>query len=106
MRAAFFRVHRGHAFASSALMDPISKEFVARLESFAKEQRVLQRSDDKQLQIKPPEQLPVRNARTHPPWDRVLVSRAERAHGQGALGGLRAENFGMSARANPITSQN
>jgi hypothetical protein len=38
--AAFFRVHRGHPFASSALMDPISKEFVARLESFAKEQRV------------------------------------------------------------------
>jgi hypothetical protein len=36
--AAFFRVHRGHPFASSALMDPISKEFVARLESFAKEQ--------------------------------------------------------------------
>ena len=38
--AAFFRVHRGHPFASSALMDPISKQFVARLESFAKEQRV------------------------------------------------------------------
>jgi hypothetical protein len=38
--AAFFRVHRGHPFASSALMDPISKEFVARLESFANEQRV------------------------------------------------------------------
>jgi hypothetical protein len=38
--AAFFRVHRGHPFASSALMDPISKEFVARLESFAKDQRV------------------------------------------------------------------
>lgn len=38
--AAFFRVHRGHPFASSALMDPISKEFVARLESFAKELRV------------------------------------------------------------------
>src|SRR6516225_8767671 len=28
--AAFFRFHRGHLFASSALMDPISKDFVAR----------------------------------------------------------------------------
>ena len=38
--AAFFRFHRGHLFASSALMDPISKEFVARLDRFAKQQRV------------------------------------------------------------------
>jgi len=38
--AAFFRFHRGHLFASSALMDPISKEFVGRLEGFAKQQRV------------------------------------------------------------------
>ena len=29
--ACFFRFHRGHQFASSALMDPISKTFVARL---------------------------------------------------------------------------
>jgi hypothetical protein len=35
--ASFFRFHRGHRFATSALMDPISKDFVARLESFAKE---------------------------------------------------------------------
>ena len=27
--ASFFRFHRGHQFASSALMDPISKAFVA-----------------------------------------------------------------------------
>lgn len=29
--ASFFQAHRGHPFASSALMDPISKEFVAGL---------------------------------------------------------------------------
>jgi hypothetical protein len=38
--AAFFRFHRGHPFASRVLMDPISKEFVARLDRFAKQQRV------------------------------------------------------------------
>jgi hypothetical protein len=38
--AAFFRFHRGHQFASSALMDPISKTFVATLESFAKQEQV------------------------------------------------------------------
>ena len=32
--ACFFRFHRGHQFASSALMDPISKTFVAALEEF------------------------------------------------------------------------
>ena len=31
--ASFFRFHRGHQFASGALMDPISKAFVAALES-------------------------------------------------------------------------
>ena len=30
--ATFFRFHRGHQFASSALMDPISKSFVAAVE--------------------------------------------------------------------------
>ena|SRR5215470_7971511 len=38
--AAFFRKHRGYQFASSALMKPISYEFVAKLNSFAKEQRI------------------------------------------------------------------
>jgi len=33
--AAFFRSHRGHLFASSALMDPISKGFIAQIETFA-----------------------------------------------------------------------
>jgi hypothetical protein len=34
--AGFFRFHRGHTFASSALMDPISKRFVADVERFVK----------------------------------------------------------------------
>jgi hypothetical protein len=33
--AHFFRVHRGHPFASSALMEPISKAFIRGLEAFA-----------------------------------------------------------------------
>jgi len=36
----FFRYHRGHTFASSALMKPISDQFVAELEGFAAEQKV------------------------------------------------------------------
>jgi hypothetical protein len=51
--ATFFRFHRGHQFASSALMDPISKTFVAALEAFARREHVLvvqfrkgQRKDD------------------------------------------------------------
>ncbi len=38
--AAFFRQHRGHPFASSALMDPISKAFVAAIQAFGQEQGV------------------------------------------------------------------
>lgn len=34
--AHFWRFHRGHRFASSALMDPMSKDFIRRLEDFAK----------------------------------------------------------------------
>jgi hypothetical protein len=37
--ACFFRFHRGHQFASSALMDPISKTCVAALEAFAGKRR-------------------------------------------------------------------
>jgi hypothetical protein len=33
----FFRVHRGATFASSALMDPISKDFVAAIRRFARD---------------------------------------------------------------------
>ena len=35
--AAFWRFHRGHRFASSALMDPMTKDFIRRLERFAQE---------------------------------------------------------------------
>jgi hypothetical protein len=37
---AFFRGHRGAEFASSALMDPISKSFVAGIHRFCRDQRV------------------------------------------------------------------
>jgi len=35
--ASFFRFHRGHVFASSALMAPISKRFVREIEAFAEQ---------------------------------------------------------------------
>ncbi len=38
--ASFFRFHRGHRFASSALMDPISKGFVEEIERFAEQHQV------------------------------------------------------------------
>jgi hypothetical protein len=38
--ACFFRFHRGHQFASSALMDPISKAFVAAMEAFARQEKI------------------------------------------------------------------
>jgi hypothetical protein len=37
--ASFFRFHRGETFASSALMDPISKGFIRNIASFCKEQQ-------------------------------------------------------------------
>src|SRR5215468_423398 len=36
----FFRHHRGHPFASSALMDPISKAFVASIEAFVEQNSI------------------------------------------------------------------
>ncbi len=38
--AAFFRKHRGQPFASSALMDPISKTFIAAIHAFVEAQQV------------------------------------------------------------------
>ena len=38
--ASFFRFHRGHAFASSALMDPISKTFIGAIEDFAEQHQI------------------------------------------------------------------
>jgi hypothetical protein len=36
----FFRFHRGHQFVSSALMDPVSKTFVAALEEYARGEKI------------------------------------------------------------------
>jgi hypothetical protein len=36
----FFRIHRGHPFASPALMDPMTKASVASMECFAKQQQI------------------------------------------------------------------
>jgi hypothetical protein len=38
--ASFFRFHRGHPFASSILMEPISKAFIDALERFARQQKI------------------------------------------------------------------
>jgi hypothetical protein len=38
--AAFFRFHRGATFASSALMDPISKSFIAAVDCFVKQEKI------------------------------------------------------------------
>src|SRR5919106_6113687 len=38
--ASFWRFHRGHTFASSALMDPISKGFVAAVERFVQQNQI------------------------------------------------------------------
>jgi hypothetical protein len=38
--AAFFRHHRGHTFASSALMDPMTKAFIASVERFTQQNQI------------------------------------------------------------------
>jgi hypothetical protein len=38
--ASFFRFHRGETFASSALMNPMSKSFIAAVEHFVKENQI------------------------------------------------------------------
>src|ERR1700680_1360499 len=38
--ARFFRSHRGHPVASSALMDPMTKAFVASMEHFSKQEQI------------------------------------------------------------------
>jgi hypothetical protein len=50
--AGFFRFHRGHQFASSVLMDPISKAFVVALEAFAKQEQVPVISFDRRVSKK------------------------------------------------------
>src|SRR4029077_2662663 len=51
--AAFFRFHRGETFASSALMDPMSKSFIAAVDRFVLQEQIClitfakgQRKDD------------------------------------------------------------
>ena len=51
--ASFFRFHRGYQFASSALMDPISKAFITAMEALARRENIAvvhfrkgQRKDD------------------------------------------------------------
>ena len=36
----FFRYHQGYQFVSSALMDPISKRFIAAMDAFAKQEQI------------------------------------------------------------------
>lgn len=38
--AAFFRFHRGATFASSALMNPMSKSFIAAVDRFVKQEQI------------------------------------------------------------------
>src|SRR6185369_11765074 len=38
--AAFFRSHRGHTFASSALMDPMTKALIASVERFTQQNHI------------------------------------------------------------------
>ena len=38
--SGFFRFHRGHQFASSALMDPMTKKFIAAIEDFARAEQI------------------------------------------------------------------
>src|SRR5690348_3187151 len=38
--AAFFRFHRGETFASSVLMDPMSKSFITAVERFVQQEQV------------------------------------------------------------------
>jgi hypothetical protein len=38
--ATFFRFHRGHQFASSVLINPITKTFIAHMEQFGEQQNV------------------------------------------------------------------
>jgi hypothetical protein len=38
--ASFLRFHLGHRFASSVLMDPITKAFIAHMEQFARQENI------------------------------------------------------------------
>jgi hypothetical protein len=91
--AAFFRSHRGHTFASSALMDPMTKAFIARVERFTQQHQI-------------PLILFAKGQR------KEEVARAHRAHFQGSEGILfvgkaqeKTAVFRTEKRKNPKTGQ-
>ena len=93
--AAFFRRHRGQPFASSALMEPISKAFVAAIHAFVQEQGVPlisfekgQRKDD--VMAAHPARLPA-----PAPEGIVFVGRAQE----------KARVIRTEKRCNPTTGQ-
>ena len=61
----FFRRHRGHPFASSALMDPMTRSFVAETERYAKEHGVpliqFKKGERKRIRSAFPSTLPLAN---------------------------------------------
>jgi len=103
--ANFFRFHRGHQFPSSALMDPISKAFVAALEQFARRQKIPvvhfrkgQRKDDIAAEFfrqftrtegvvfigkAPGEDPRLPHRETQEPQDRAVLSLDRSLHGDG-----------------------
>ena len=90
--AAFFRFHRGHTFASSALMDPMSKAFIAAVERFVQQQIPLipfakgQRKDDVAKEYR---------AHFHDPEGIVFVGKAQE----------KTPVFRTEKRRNPDTGQ-
>jgi hypothetical protein len=89
----FFRSHRGQPFASSALMDPITKSFVAATERFAKQ-----------------EQIPVVQFRKGQRKDEVMaehLARFDKPEGVVLLGKAQEKTpvFRTEKRRNPQTGQ-
>jgi len=89
----FFRSHRGNPLASSALMDPMTKSFVAATERFAKQEQIPvvqfrkgQRKDDVMA-----EHL----ARFHKPEGVVLLGKAQE----------KTQVYRTEKRRNPQTGQ-
>lgn len=76
--AAFFRFHRGHKYASSPLMDPISKGFISSIEDLAAAEQIPlitfrkgERKDDIAAEMR---SLRCSEPRSGPTHDRVQVS--------------------------------
>ena len=87
----FFRSHRGHPFASSALMDPMTKSFVAGMERFAKQ-----------------EQIPIVQFRTGQRKDDVMaehLARFDKSEGVVMLGKHRRRRRSSGPRSGGIRKQ-